>query len=322
MAVGSAPVPPAQYRPDVRRRRRQVAPGVSELVLGDAAVAGRVTDVVPETVEQAIQIAGRVSGGVLVGPGRFVLRGEVLRGLAVLGCRGRRRMSRPTCPHPHPHPHPVAPRTRSPCRTPSRSRRTPWPVRSGSRAPPWASRRVRSGPARAPGPDGRCAASPPGPAPRPASAPPWPGAGPAGPPRGPMRLSSLARRACSFHSCLARRISSLAARHDSLSAKSVKSPAGPSCSPGLARPVRAPWRASEAAARISRRRSPAAPRTSARISAASSATDSRISSSRSANSPLRSASSARPASVMEYTLRPPSVVWVTRPSASSLDRRG
>ncbi len=82
------------------------------------------------------------------------------------------------------------------------------------------------------------------------------------------------------------------------------------------------WRARPAAARISRRRSPAAPLTSALISAASSATDSRISSSRSASSPLRSASSARPASVIEYTLRPPSVVWVTSPSASSLARRG
>lgn len=81
-------------------------------------------------------------------------------------------------------------------------------------------------------------------------------------------------------------------------------------------------RASFAAWRISRRRSFAEPLTSARISAASSETDSRISISRSASSPLRPASSARPASVIEYTFRPPSEAWVTSPSASSLARRG
>ena len=45
--------------------------------------------------------------------------------------------------------------------------------------------------------------------------------------------ASLARRACSFHSCLTRRISSLAMRHASLSVWSVKSPKGPPCSPAV-----------------------------------------------------------------------------------------
>src|SRR3954451_1745162 len=68
-----------------RRAGPARAAGAADLVGGAAVVAGRVADVVAEAVEQAVQIAGRVAGGVLVGPGRFVLGGEVLRGGRVLG---------------------------------------------------------------------------------------------------------------------------------------------------------------------------------------------------------------------------------------------
>ena len=113
------------------------------------------------------------------------------------------------------------------------------------------------------------------------------------------RLSCLAWRACSFQSYFIR----------------WKCSWPPESDVGA-------LRACSAASRISRRRSLTLPRTSSRISAASAETESRISCSSSSNSSCRAASSSRPASVSAYTLRPPSVVWVTRPSFSSLASRG
>src|SRR2546423_12242758 len=64
----------AQYRPDVGRRRRQMAAGVAELVVRDAVVAGGGTDVVAETGEPTVEVAGRVPGARLACPGRPVPR--------------------------------------------------------------------------------------------------------------------------------------------------------------------------------------------------------------------------------------------------------
>lgn len=291
---------------DVRRRGRQVAPYLAQLAVGDAEVPGGVADVVAEAVEEPFEVAARVVGG------RQAVVGFGVAAVGTGGRCGRRRCGG---------------RARGECGVGGAggvgapgAAGAAWGAGGGEAGgwPNWPSSRVSSAsPSRSPlcqSPPFACdctcsctcraircissravsiasrAAS------RAALA--W---------RRASRASSLARRLSSF----ARLVCSFHCRWAS------PSPCRPA--PGWpSGPVRACW----AAARTSRRRSPAAPRTSSRISAASEETDSRISASRPAISSAREASSARPSAVRAYTLRPPSVEWVTRPSCSSLASRG
>ncbi len=151
-----------------------------ELVGGDAVVPGRVADVVPEAVEQPVEVASRIAGGlrgVLVGPGRSVT------GRKVLGGGRSTRAGGWTCRHQLVR--------RNPRSLPDLlsksfpSLRPPWPGFLGALAfsPSSAQSPRRSGPAPVPWTRWACAAPPPVPAPRPAPGPllSRPGAGPAGP---------------------------------------------------------------------------------------------------------------------------------------------
>ena len=123
-----------QCCPYVRRRRRQVASGVAQLLLRHPVVAGRVADVVTEAVQEPVEVAGGVARGVLVGPGGFVVGGEVLGGDRVVGLpRAGPSTGTGPCLRPAPRSLSLVGRSRSPsrtpCRSPFRTRRIPWPVR-------------------------------------------------------------------------------------------------------------------------------------------------------------------------------------------------